>query len=203
MFQAIESEEFSPQKNELIRSLNSINEIISSAGVFKENYAKVINGFIPSINEQMKLYASVAKKAISCDIIDAVIDAIDFDKYKAWFSEKWNKKEDADVHPWNSLGVSNIIDAEIVEYDDEDVLNMQSVFPENETNPNPKELKKFFKYQKEAIEYENSFLKEFTRFENSLQKYREIVVQNMINNVDCLADAHYKEAIKISKHKKG
>lgn len=197
-----ESENFSPQKNELIRSLNSINEIIGSAGVFKTNYKNVINGFIPSINEQMKAYVIASKKAICCDIIDTVLDNTDFEKYKEWFSEKWKEKKPLqEQHKWNTLGISNVTDADMIPYDEEDVVNMISVFPEDEQNLSRKDIKNFLKYQKLAVSYEQDFLNEFDHFENSMQKYREMIVMNMLNNIDVIADVHYEEALKLTKHK--
>jgi hypothetical protein len=72
-------------------NLSVIQEAISDAGLFNENYETVMNT-IDSINEQVKTYNILSRSSIFRDLYDMGISSVDFTKTRAVLSKKLQSK---------------------------------------------------------------------------------------------------------------
>lgn len=181
------SEENSPEKNNVINDLNRIYEVVSSAGKFKTNYDDVVN-VIDAMNKRCNQYSLVGKNAIKCDIIDGIVNGINFDALNKELERKINAKSKPSVGmQWNPL-TSYLLDMSIEPYQMDELESMRLY----SGITGKKETKKFINSQKRALAYMSEFINSFDYFESGLQKRREKFISEFDKNIPFLVNEHYK-----------
>lgn len=194
------SEAFSPEKNNVILDLNRIREVVSSAGKFKTNYDDLIN-VIGALNSRCVQYSKLSKVAIQCDVIDGIIASVDFKDLTTKLNQKIREKSKPDVGlQWAPVNGS-LSEINLEPYQIDEIENMKLFLPDSPKNR--REVSRFSGFQKNALAYITSFLRDFDYFETSLQKRRDNIIKSFLVNIPFIANEHYKEVYKVMTSKGG
>lgn len=198
-----ESEVNSVEKNNLIRDLNRVYDVISNASKFKNGYF-ALESIISGIDERCKQYSTASKKAIKCDIVDGAIESTSFDQLAENFKEKMkNKTPPNDSLVFTPLTINSDLEVfDLEEYSTDELEAMQANFPswasaaegtkEAKRGKNAmKEVAAFYQQQTDAIEYMKSFMSQFEDFENGIVNFRDNGIQQVKNNIPYIENVHY------------
>jgi hypothetical protein len=141
------------------------------------------------MNAQVKNYVENSKKAILYDIYDGVVSGIDFDSLKKKFKSDMSVKGNLKVPQYEKVNF-NLDNYDIDEYETDVLVNMYS-------NMDEKTVKKFARYQDEAVANLQNLVDGVTDFESNLCAFRVNAIQKMKENVNTLYAIHtnYAKAI--------
>lgn len=182
--------EYSPEKNNVINDLERICDTISSAGKFKTNYEE-LKHVIDALNERCVQYNSLSKSSVRSDVIDALVESIDFDN----LSKDIVKKIRDNTKPEDGLqweGLQRIDDVELPLYQTDEIESMHMYFPQTINSSARPQMRKFMTHQANAISYAKEYLNIFTTFEDTMQKYRDECISRMQDNIRVIVNEHYK-----------
>lgn len=172
----------SPMKASILTQTSRIEEIISNASLFRENYSELTTNIIASINQQIRSYVKNSKRSILIDIYELVIDSIDWNDLQAKLANRLKSKQpSADPPAWKPLPKPS---TSIELFDDDAVTNML-------LNCDTEHVKDFSKYRKLCRSQIADLLSDIDAFEAELCEYRTSAVKLMVENVSILFDYHY------------
>ena len=181
-----ENENYSQMKNNIIGQSSRIAEILTHGGKFKTYYEELMNNVVESMNAQIRSYVENSKKAILYDIYDGVVGNIDFSELKDKFKADMKKKGNVSVPKYEKVNM-DLDGYDIGEYETDVLVNMYS-------NMDEKTVKKFAKYQDEALSNLSNVIDDVTDFESNLCSFRNKAIEKMKNNVDLLYAIHVNYA---------
>lgn len=189
-----EDENYSQMKNNIISQSSRIAEILSHAGKFKAYYDELTNNVVDSMNTMIKSYMKKGKNAILIDIYDGVAGSIDFENLKLKFKSDMSSKNNLVVPKYEEVNF-NLDSYNIDQYDTDILVNMFQ-------NLDVGTVKKFARFQDEAIANLSAVVDDLTNFENGLCAFRTNAIQKMKNNVDVLYAIHVNYAKAVLKKSK-
>jgi len=185
-----EEEQNSDYKNELIRSLNNIAELIDHPGRFKSSYNLLINtehGPIGAMIKQSQNFEFSGKRTVKAEIKEAVLKNIDYVKLSKELASKIKNKQPPTTIKYKEL--PDLDQEAIGEFDTGIFVNIWDSLPESSEgmplyNKNKSAAKGFLKY----------YLSRFSSFENNLCKRRDASIKIMNDNLPHIVAEHYKAA---------
>lgn len=185
----------SNMKNYLIDQSARITEIITHAGKFKENYEVLVGNIISSMNDSLKRYVKSARKSILCDVYDSTVEKIDWNAFRARFNNDVSNKTSMKASELKPIG-SDLKQYTIEEYDTEILGNMIMNLEENQ-----KSMKKFTKFQNEAVDALSDLNTNLDAFESGLCAWRTKNIQIMNENIENLYKLHVNYAKNVLNNK--
>ena len=172
----------SPMVAEISAQIQEIEQIISNANTFKENYDDLNKRIIANINSSLKAYSRKAKSAVLIDAVELVIDGIDWDEMQNKLTQMLkSKKPNVSPHTWQRIKKPMI---SLGQMDDDPFINMFM-------NCSIENVKEFQKCRKCAREVLASTLEDVKDFEQELCQYRASIVDIIRSNVQALFDYHF------------
>ena len=174
--------EVSPMKQHVLEQKARIDELLSNAQLFKDNYQDLTQNIITSLNRQLKQYSKDGKKSINIDIFNLTVEAINWEDLQSKIAEMLkSKKPNVNPGEWKKLSKPTV---GLEMYDDDAVTNMI-------LNCDVEHVKEFQKYRKLAKNELNELLDSVEAFEQGLCDYRAAMVQRCLENVNFLFNCHF------------
>ena len=187
-----QSDQYSPEKNNVMNDLARIYDTVSSAGKFKSNYDE-LKHVIEALNSRCKQYNSLSKSSIKSDVVDALVESINFEELSKDLAKRLhNNTKPEDGLQWMTL--QSISAIELTPYQTDEIESMHMCFPQVINSSARPQMRKFMTHQANAISYAKEFLNAFTSFEDTMQKYRDECISRMQDNLRLIVNEHYKVA---------
>ena len=163
-------------------NLAVIQEAISDAGLFNDNYENVMN-IVDTVNEQVKTYNALSYSSIYRDLYDMTMNSIDFNKTRTILSNKLK----ADKCP--DYGTLMKIDAptcKLSRIDGDQFSDMWSSLIENDK----KAIKRYIETKNEVAASLNDYVDSIGIFEKKMVEHRARLAEKVKHNAAELMNIH-------------
>ena len=163
-------------------NLSIVQEAISDAGLFNENYETVMNT-IDTINEQVKTYNLLSYSSIYRDLYDMGMTSVDFDKTRAILVKKLKAEKCPD---YGELKPITAPTAKLSRIDADQFSDMWASLIENDK----KAIQRYIETKNEVTASLNDYVDGIGLFETKMVEHRSRLAEVVKHNISELLNMH-------------
>lgn len=163
-------------------NLAVVQEAISDAGLFNENYETVMNT-IDTINEQVKTYNVLSRSSIYRDLYDMGISSVDFTKTRAVLSKKLQSKTCPDFGELKALTEPTF---KLQRIDADQFSDMWSSLIETDK----KAIQRYIETKNDVAASLNDYVDSIGIFEAKMVEHRARLAEIVKHNISELLNMH-------------
>lgn len=163
-------------------NLAVVQEAISDAGLFNENYETVMNT-IDTINEQVKTYNILSYSSIYRDLFDMGMASIDFDKTRSVLSKKLKAEKCPDYGELKEITAPTF---KLSRIDADQFSDMWSSLIENDK----KAIQRYIETKNEVTASLNDYVDNIGLFETKMVEHRARLAEVVKHNISELLNMH-------------
>jgi hypothetical protein len=163
-------------------NLAVVQEAISDAGLFNENYETVMNT-IDTINEQVKTYNLLSYSSIYRDLYDMGMASVDFDKTRAVLVKKLKAEKCPDYGELKEIIAPTF---KLSRIDADQFSDMWSSLIENDK----KAIQRYIETKNEVAANLNDYVDSIGLFETKMVEHRARLAETVKHNISELLNMH-------------
>lgn len=163
-------------------NLAVVQEAISDAGLFNDNYETVMNT-IDTINEQVKTYNILSRTSINRDLYDMGMASIDFTKTRAVLSKKLKSATCPDFGELKPITVPTF---KLARIDSDQFSDMWSSLIENDK----KAIQRYIETKNDVTASLNDYVDSIGLFEAKMVEHRSRMAEIVKHNISELLNMH-------------
>ena len=163
-------------------NLSVVQEAISDAGLFNENYETVMNT-IDTINEQVKTYNLLSYSSIYRDLYDMGMASVDFDKTRAILVKKLKADKCPDYGELKEITAPTF---KLSRIDADQFSDMWSSLIENDK----KAIQRYIETKNEVAANLNDYVDSIGLFETKMVEHRARLAEVIKHNISELLNMH-------------